>query len=133
MAYEPLERRPVNVRPNGLPAQLQAGIHAMTGHDVSGVTVNRNSSLPAQVGALAYTQGTNIHLGPGQDHHLAHEAYHVVQQMENRVPVTTSVNGAPVNDNPSLEHEASVNGEKANALGTHALQRLTDDDEIKKT
>jgi hypothetical protein len=56
----------------------------MSGHDLSGVQVHRNSALPASVGALAYTQGQNIYLGPGQDHHLPHESAHVVQQMDGR-------------------------------------------------
>ncbi|MEL6127089.1 MAG: DUF4157 domain-containing protein, partial [Pseudomonadota bacterium] len=38
---------------------------------------------------MAYAQGSNIHLGPGQDQHLPHEAWHVVQQRQGRVPTTT--------------------------------------------
>ena len=134
MAYEPRERRPAASRPNGLPAPLLAGHRQMSGHDLSGVQVHRNSALPASVGALAYTQGQNIYLAPGQDHHLAHESAHVVQQMEGRVKPTIEVNGAPVNDSASLEHEADSAGSEAHRVGTHALQRLTDpEDELKKT
>ncbi len=64
------------------------------------------------MGAKAYSKGTDIHLGAGQDKHLGHEASHVVQQAEGRVKPTTSVSGMPVNDNPSLEHEADMMGEK---------------------
>jgi hypothetical protein len=47
--------------------------------DLSDVRVHRNSSKPAQLNALPYAQGNDIHLGPGQEQHLPHEAWHVVQ------------------------------------------------------
>jgi hypothetical protein len=65
------------------------------------------------VGALAYAQGNDIHLGPGQERHLPHEAWHVVQQRQGRVQPTTSVAGVAVNDDPALEHEADTMGGKA--------------------
>ena len=77
------------------------------------VRVHYNSSKPATVQALAYTQGTDIHVAPGQEKHLPHEAWHVAQQMAGRVSPTTNINGMPVNDNAALEHEADVMGEKA--------------------
>jgi hypothetical protein len=51
----------------------------LSGTDVSGVQVHAGAAAPA-IGALAYAQGTDIHLGPGQEQHLPHEAWHVVQQ-----------------------------------------------------
>ena len=33
-------------------------------------------------------QGTDIHVGPGQEQHLPHEAWHVVQQERRRVKPT---------------------------------------------
>jgi hypothetical protein len=65
------------------------------------------------VQALAYTQGTDIHVAPGQEKCLPREAWHVAQQMAGRVSPTTNINGMPVNDNAALEHEADVMGEKA--------------------
>jgi hypothetical protein len=44
---------------------------------------------------------------------LPHEAWHVVQQREGRVPVTGSMGGTPVNTNPALETEADQMGAKA--------------------
>lgn len=35
-----------------------------------------------------YSQGTDIHIGPGQEKHLPHEAWHVVQQKQGRVKPT---------------------------------------------
>ena len=69
----------------GLPGNLQAGIEHLSGLSLDGVRVHRNSDAPAKVGALAYAQGRDIHLGPGQERHLPHEAWHVVQQAQGRV------------------------------------------------
>ena len=33
-------------------------------------------------------EGQDIHIGPGQEQHLPHEAWHVVQQKRNRVKPT---------------------------------------------
>lgn len=47
---------------------------------MEGVRVHRDSPLPAEIGALAFAEGSTIQLGPGQEAHLAHEAWHVAQQ-----------------------------------------------------
>ena len=102
-------------RPNntGMPDNLKSGIESLSGFSMDDVRVHYNSSKPATVQALAYTQGTDIHVAPGQEKHLPHEAWHVAQQMAGSVSPTTNINGMPVNDNPALEHEADVMGEKA--------------------
>ena len=102
-------------RPNntGMPDNLKAGIESLSGFSMDDVRVHYNSSKPATVQALAYTQGTDIHVAPGQEKCLPHEAWHVAQQMAGRVFPTTNINGMPVNDNAALEHEADVMGEKA--------------------
>ena len=97
----------------GMPDNLKAGIESLSGFSMDDVRVHYNSSKPATVQALAYTQGTDIHVAPGQEKHLPHEAWHVAQQMAGRVSPTTNINGMPVNDNASLEHEADVMGEMA--------------------
>lgn len=102
-------------RPNltGMPDNLKSGIESLSGYSMDDVRVHYNSDKPATVQALAYTQGTDIHVAPGQEHTLPHEAWHVAQQMAGRVSPTTNINGMPVNDNAGLEHEADVMGEKA--------------------
>ena len=102
-------------RPNntGMPDNLKPGIESLSGFSMDDVRVHYNSSKPATVQALAYTQGTDIHVAPGQEKCLPHEAWHVAQQMAGRVSPTTNINGMPVNDNAALEHEADVMGEKA--------------------
>ena len=102
----------------GMPDNLKAGIESLSGFSMDDVRVHYNSSKPATVQALAYTQGTDIHVAPGQEKHLPHEAWHVAQQMAGRVSPTTNINGMPVNDNPAFEHEADVMGEKAQNITT---------------
>lgn len=98
----------------GLPNQLKAGVEALSGVSLDNVRVHYHSSKPAQLNAKAYAQGSDIHLGPGQEAHLPHEAWHVVQQAQGRVKATTQMKGdVPVNDDPTLEHEADVMGQKA--------------------
>jgi hypothetical protein len=78
------------------------------------VRVHYNSPKPAELQALAYTRGTDIYLGPGQDEHLPHEAWHVVQQAQGRVQPTTQMKGEVAgNDDLGLEHEADVMGSRA--------------------
>lgn len=97
----------------GLSDSLKGGLESLSGMDLSGVRVHRNSSKPARVNALAYTHGKNIYLGPGHEKHLPHEGWHVVQQMRGRVNPTTQVKGMSINDDVGLEQEADVMGVKA--------------------
>ena len=101
----------------GLPNQLKAGIENLSGIPIDDVKVHYNSAKPAQLKALAYAKGTDIYLGPGQERHLPHEAWHVVQQKQGRVKQTTVFKGESVNDDRQLEHEADVMGEKAMSYG----------------
>ena len=98
----------------GMPDNLKSGVESLSGMDMSDVKVHYNSSKPAQLSALAYAQGNDIHVGPGQEKHLPHEAWHVVQQRQGRVQPTMQMKeSVPVNDDPGLEHEADVMGAKA--------------------
>ncbi len=97
----------------GMPDQLKGGLEHLSGTDLSGVRVHYNSSKPAQLNALAYTQGANIHVAPGQDAHLPHEGWHAVQQIQGRVSPTIDSNGVAINDDKGLESEADVMGDKA--------------------
>jgi hypothetical protein len=92
----------------GMPDQLKTNLESMSGFDLSDVRVHRNSDKPAQLSALAYAQGNEIHLGPGQEQHLPHEAWHVVQQRQGRVAPTTQMAGVGVNDDVELEREADM-------------------------
>jgi hypothetical protein len=107
-------------RPNntGLPDNLKSGIEALSGLSLDHVKVHYNSAQPAQLNALAYAQGSDIHLAPGQEQHLPHEAWHIVQQAQGRVKPTMQMkDGVPVNDDAGLEREADLMGAKAYAIG----------------
>ncbi|MBI3704674.1 MAG: DUF4157 domain-containing protein [Rhizobiales bacterium] len=106
--------------PGGLPVPLQSGIQSLSGMDVSDVRVHRSSPKPAQIDALAYAQGKNLYLGAGQERHLPHEAWHVVQQRQGRVNATMRFNGTAINDSPALEREADVMGGRAEQTGRNA-------------
>src|SRR6476646_9850560 len=98
-------------KPNNtcLPDSLKAGVEALSGYSMDDVNVHYNSAEPAKLQALAYAQGTDIHIAPGQEHHLPHEAWHVVQQKEGRVQPTMQMKqGVAVNDDEGLEKEADA-------------------------
>ncbi len=106
-----------DVRSNRLPVPLKSGIENLSGFAMDDVRVHYNSSHPAEFQALAQTRGADIHLAPGQEHHLAHEAWHVVQQKQGRAkPTGVMAKGARINDETSLEKEADVMGAKASQL-----------------
>jgi hypothetical protein len=69
----------------GIPAGLKSGIEELSGLPGDDVRVHYNSEKPAQLNALAYAQGPDVFIAPGQEKHLPHEAWHVVQQREKRV------------------------------------------------
>lgn len=109
---------------NGLPEELRSGVEALSGYNMGDVKVHYNSSRPASVGANAYAQGSEIHLAPGQERHLPHEAWHVVQQKQGRVKATEEINGGmPVNSDPVLEKEADQKGHKAKLMGGSTFTR----------
>lgn len=93
-----------------IPGGLRTGVESLSGFDMSDVSVYRNSKKPAAVGALAYTQGTDIYVAPGQEKHLPHEAWHAVQQKEGRVQPNNHIGGVSMNDDANLEKEADRMG-----------------------
>lgn len=119
------ESRVMGGAPNrtGLPDNLRAGVESLSGMSLDDVKVHYNSPRPAEVQALAYTQGTDIHLAPGEEGHLAHEAWHVVQQKQGRVKPTLQAKGLPINDDAGLEREADVMGQMALSGAVSVAQR----------
>lgn len=98
----------------GLPDRLKAGVELLSGMSMDDVRVHKNSSEPVPLHAHAYTLGTDIHLATGQERHLPHEAWHVVQQKQGRVkPTAVPFRGASINDDPGLEREADRMGARA--------------------
>ena len=110
-AEEPVQKQ---ANRTGLPDDLKAGVENLSGLAMDDVRVQYNSGKPAQLNAHAYTQGTQIHVAPGQEKHLPHEAWHVVQQKQGRVQPTMQMKEkVNVNDDAGLEKEADQMGHKA--------------------
>lgn len=97
-------------KPNltGIPTQMKLDFERRSGLPFDDVRVHYNSEKPAQLGALAYTRGTQIHVGPGQERHLPHELGHVIQQKLGVVRPTCIINGVPIAESPSLERGADI-------------------------
>ena len=110
----PASSIPAQINRTGLPDRLKYGIENLSGISLNNVKVHYNSHKPALIQAQAYAQGSEIHLAPGQQKHLPHEAWHVIQQHQGRVKPTIQLeNGARVNNEPRLEQEADAMGTKA--------------------
>jgi len=115
------EPGPGSAGASGIPESVQTRMEGVLNTGLSGVNVHPNSGKATEVGALAYTQGTDIHVAPGHYNPgtsegkklLGHELTHVAQQMEGRVQPTGEVGGLPLNDSPALEKEADSLGSKA--------------------
>ncbi|WP_216651710.1 DUF4157 domain-containing protein [Paenibacillus sp. NEAU-GSW1] len=117
--------QPVQKKENktGLPDSLKSGLEQQSGIDLSDVKVHYNSKEPSKVQALAFAQGNDIHIGPGQERHLPHEGWHVVQQKQGRVqPKLQMKNGMLLNNNDGLEREADSMGQAALRMG-ETMQR----------
>ena len=109
--YQPIQKKENNT---GLPDNLKTGMENLSGQSLDDVTVHYNSDKPAQLQAHAYAQGTDIHLASGQEKHLPHEAWHVVQQKQGRVQPTTQLQEkVNINDDENLEREADLMGDKS--------------------
>lgn len=103
-----------------LPEDVRAKMDAAFGFDFSSVRIHEGEHA-AELGALAYTQGSSIHFAPGQyaphsergQELLGHELAHVVQQAQGRVQATAQAKGAALNDDAGLEREADELGARA--------------------
>jgi len=105
---EAISSQPLQKKANhtGLPDNLKTGVENLSGINMDDVKVHYNSAQPAQMQAHAYAQGTDIHVAPGQEKHLPHEAWHVVQQKQGRVKPTMQMKGkVNVNDDKGLEKD----------------------------
>lgn len=100
------EHRERKANVTGIPTQMKLDFERRSGLSFDDVRVHYNSDKPAKIGALAYTQGNQVHVGPGQEKHLRHELGHVVQQMTGTVSTTDIIYNLPVNKSAYLEQEA---------------------------
>jgi hypothetical protein len=102
-----------------MPEEVQSKMERAFSTDFSAVHIHEGPQATA-MGALAYTQGTDIHFAPGQYNPnsqrgqalLGHELTHVVQQSQGRVQATTQAKGVDMNNEAGLEREAEEMGAK---------------------
>ena len=104
--------QPITPPPNhtGIPSPMKSYFELSSGLSFDDVRVHYHSAKPARFQALAYTQGSQVYLGPNQEQHLPHELGHIIQQKTGRVKPVKSFNGVPLNDDPKLEQEADRMG-----------------------
>jgi hypothetical protein len=92
----------------GIPDTMKARFESVSGFSFDDVRVHYNSEKPAQLQALAYTQGNQVYIGPGQEKHLGHELGHVVQQKAGVVRPTGRIGNTAFNTDLMLEMEADA-------------------------
>ncbi len=108
--YREVQKKKVNH--TGIPDRLKSGFEKYSGYTLDDVAVHYNSPVPGRMNALAFTQGSSVYIGPGQERYLGHELAHVVQQKQGVVHPTGEINGQPLNDDAALEIAADRMSEK---------------------
>lgn len=103
---QPIQKKENNT---GLLDKLKSSIENLSGYSMNDVKEHRNSDKPAQL--HAHVQGTDIHLGPGQE-----KQGRVKPTMQMKVNLN-------INDAAGLEKEAVV-------MGANALQMKPQDNKI---
>lgn len=96
---------------------MRAKFERQFGLPMSDVRIHRNSDKPAKFNADAYTYGSDIFMGPGQEDTLEHEMTHVAQQKLGQVHPMGIKNGMAINYSPILEHNADT-GTVIQTMGT---------------
>lgn len=117
----------------GIPTQLKERMEQHAGMSFDDVRVHYNSDMPARLGALAYTQGNQVEISPGQERHLSHEPGHVTQQKCELVRPTGWLVGVNINENSSLEQmveQDSFSLQFGNARQSDVIQRFKVQDTI---
>jgi len=121
-AVQKKESEKTVVSPNrtGIPDAMKARFEQASGFSFDDVRVYYNSDKPTHLQthlqALAYTQGNQVYIAPGQEKYLAHELGHVVQQKQGRVKPTGAIGGVAMNDDDELEREADEIASKKQIL-----------------
>jgi Domain of unknown function (DUF4157) len=108
-------------RNDSMPETVQTKMEQGIGEDFSSVKIHSHSSSAAEMGAMAYTNGENVHFAPGMyNPHTAsgqeligHELTHVKQQRQGKVQPGIQAKGLSLNNDRSLEAEADHFGKKA--------------------
>ncbi len=102
--------------PRSLPCHVRNALELLSGFDMCDVRVHYDSPLPARMGARGFAYGIDIHLAPGAEDALEHEAWHVAQQKQGRVNATRRMGALRINDDNQLEDEAELMAESLRRL-----------------
>lgn len=136
---DPLVQRAVSVPQSGgraLPEAVQRQMGGAFGADFSSVRVHEGPHA-SQLGAVAFTQGENVHFAPGQynpgtssgQQLLGHELAHVTQQRAGEVRANGAVGGVPLNDDAGLEAKADRAAVAAMQQKADPVQRMVREEE----
>ncbi|MCG8475513.1 MAG: DUF4157 domain-containing protein [Cytophagales bacterium] len=115
----PLQQK-ADLAPRGTIDHVLQKASAVMNHDFSDVNIIQNSSEASRIGALAFTQGNDIHVAQGMfdpssstgQQLLGHELAHVVQQSKGLVKPTGEIGGYALNDSLHFEKEADSLGQR---------------------
>lgn len=123
--------KPIQKKEDDFSEELQMKANSTFGEDFSNISIHKNSSKAKDLGALAFTQGENIHFSPGEfnpqsqkgQELIGHEVAHVQQQRQNRVKPTIQTKNGNLSDSPLLENEADEKGRQfANSKNFEFIQ-----------
>lgn len=108
-----------------LPAPAKDDMEARFGADLSGVRLHTGAAAresAAAIGARAYTAGVHVVIGAGgaDEHTLAHELAHVIQQRSGPVPAAADGRGLRLSD-PDHPFERAAESAAARAMSGAAL------------
>jgi hypothetical protein len=73
--------------------------------------------------AQAYSQGSPIHVGPGAEYHLPHEAWHVIQQRQGGSPSAPAAAAPPCDCDETDNGRENASQRPAQAAGPGRAQR----------
>jgi hypothetical protein len=95
-------------KPNktGLPDELKEKMEQLHQFDLSKVRVHYNSDKPDLIGAVAYAEGWDIYIAPGEEHALEHELAHVIDQLKGLAKETTEIGGQAIDGRTQMEERA---------------------------
>ena len=108
-----------------LESSVRPDLESAFGTSFDNVSVHADSPLPAEVGAIAFTHGNDIHFAPGQYrpdtssglHTLSHELAHVVQQGD-AAPTVHRLMSAPEFKKSAKEGALQTHGKTMSEIDT---------------
>lgn len=99
-----------------IPVQLKTRTEDSTRVPFNYVRANYNSDKPAKLDTLAYTNGNQVGISPGQKRYSAYDLRNAMQQKLNAVRASVRYEGnEAINTDVELERQSDVSGVRKNA------------------